>query len=129
MGAGLSRHDDVERMSPLLRTVAVMHLLGASIVSHHRCASTGFSCHRGDASVYRSTHVTTEMAHGEGHTERGRNHDEPALGSRLGLSVLHVAMARPAPALGALGVLCWLEPTRVLKGLIKILNPTFIYKC
>ena len=26
-------------------------------------------------------------------------------------------MARRTSALGALGVLCWLEPTRVLKGL------------
>ena len=35
MGAGLSRHDDVERTSPMLGTVASMHRRGASIVSHH----------------------------------------------------------------------------------------------
>ena len=69
MGAGLSRHDDVERTSPMLGTVAAMHRLGASIVSHHRCASTGFCCHRGDASRHRGAHVSTEMAHGEGHTD------------------------------------------------------------
>ena len=92
MGAGLSRHDDVERTSPMLGTVAAMHRLGGSIVSHHRCASTGFCCHRGDASRHRGAHVTTEMAHGhgEGHTGRGRKDDKPALGSRLGLSVLHL---------------------------------------
>ena len=90
MGAGLSRHDDVERTSPMLGTVAAMHRLGASIVSHHRRASTGFCCHRGDASRHRGAHVTTEMAHGEGHTGRGRKYDKPALGSRLGLSVLHL---------------------------------------
>ena len=45
-GAGLSRHDDVERTSLMLTIVATMRGLDICDVSHHRCASVGFGCHR-----------------------------------------------------------------------------------
>ena len=47
-GAGLSRHDDVERTSLMLAIVATMCGLDICDVSHHRCASVGFGWHRRD---------------------------------------------------------------------------------
>ena len=47
-GAGLSRHDDVERTSLMLAIVATMRGLDICDVSHHRCASVGFGWHRRD---------------------------------------------------------------------------------
>ena len=49
-GAGLSRHDDVERTSVMLAIVATMCGLDICNVSHHRCASVGFGWHRRDTS-------------------------------------------------------------------------------
>ena len=46
----LSRHDDVERTSVMLATVATMCGLDICDVSHHRCASVGFGWHRRDTS-------------------------------------------------------------------------------
>ena len=49
-GAGLSRHDDVERTSVMLAIDATMCGLDICDVSHHRCASVGFDWHRRDTS-------------------------------------------------------------------------------
>ena len=55
-GAGLSRHDDVERTSLMLAIVATMRGLDICDVSHHRCASVGFGWHRrDDLSIPRSS--------------------------------------------------------------------------
>ena len=45
-GAGLSRHDDIERTLLMLPIVVAMYRPGVCVVSHHRCASEGFGGHR-----------------------------------------------------------------------------------
>ena len=47
-GAGLSRHDDVERTSVMLAIATTMCGLDICDVSHHRCASVDFGWHRRD---------------------------------------------------------------------------------
>ena len=47
-GAGLSRHDDIERTLLMLPIVVAMYRPGVCVVSHHRCASEGFGGHRRD---------------------------------------------------------------------------------
>ena len=105
-GAGLSRHDDVERTSLMLAIVATMRGLDICDVSHHRCASVGFGWHRrDDLSIPRCVDhqngpwrgpewvLTTKLLVRAWHTAR-TNHSTGA-----------VAMARRTSALGALGVL------------------------
>ena len=71
-GAGLSRHDDVERTSLMLAIVATMCGLDICDVSHHRCASVGFGWHRRDDLSIPRCVDHHKMAHVEAQGGLGR---------------------------------------------------------